>query len=126
VVLSEAHTSISQHYNSAQPISTGVINSPVSASVATPSSSVNLLDWDDDHSVPQNIAQPAQQPQKLHLKEGAVIPPARFQQLWSALPEAFSGRVCHLTSVPSSGAELESHLRAEKVSSHQDLLYTYH
>lgn len=117
VVLSEAHTSISQHYNNNAAVTNlaPTTHAP-SASVATPSSSVNLLDWDDnDHSAPQPVAHSPPVQHRLHLKEGAVIPPARFQQLWTALPESFSGRICHLTSVPSSGAELESRLRVEKV-----------
>jgi len=115
VVLSEAHTSISQHYSNA-PVPVVVSNPeavPVSGGGAH--GSVNLLDWDDDHS-PAPMAPKPVVVQRLQLKEGAVIPPARFQQLWSSLPEAFNGRLCQLSSAPSGGPELEAHLRGEKVT----------
>ena len=113
VVVSEAHTALTNNYNPAS------VATPSAAPPAAPASgggSVNLLDWDDAPAPAAPVAPAAAVSTRLVLKEGVSLPPARFQQLWAALPEAFNGRVCQLSGVPSSSAELEAALRAERIA----------
>lgn len=101
----EAHATLSQH------------GAPAQASVSgAAAASINLLDWGDDAPAGPVVAAPVITAGRLHLKEAAVIPPAQFQQLWSALPDSFNGGICRLSSAPASGAELDTCLRAERVS----------
>lgn len=114
MVVSEAHTALTNNYSSP-----AAAAAAPSAAVAPPAGggSVNLLDWDDAPAAPAPTV-PAAAPvsSRLVLKEGAGLPPARFQQLWAGLPESFNGRVCQLSGVPSSSAELEAALRAERIA----------
>lgn len=89
------------------------------AVVATPSTSVNLLDWDDVPSAP--VQAPSQQQQTLPLLRlrAVEMTPAEYQQRWSVLVDAAlplpNQRLCTLAMVPDQISEVESGMRTVQV-----------
>lgn len=82
--------------------------------------SVNLLDWNDEQPSGPAASSASQRAPRLLLKDlsapAAGISAPRFQQLWSELPEAFSGKICSLASAANASiTEYEAILREEKV-----------
>jgi hypothetical protein len=82
--------------------------------VATPSASVNLLDWDDE---PQPVRSAPTVSAGLRLGQ-IDLSPAEFQQRWGTLPEVLSQKLFTLAMVPDATSEVESSMRAVMVSPH--------
>lgn len=79
--------------------------------VASPSASVNLLDWDDD---PQPVRSAPSASTGLRLGQ-IDLSPADFQQRWGTLPEVLSNKLFTLAMVPDATSEVESSMRAVMV-----------
>lgn len=47
-----------------------------------------------------------------------TLTPQSFQKLWTGLPNAFSGRMCILNSLPPSSAQIESLMASVQVKTH--------
>ena len=85
------------------------------------SDSVNLLDWGDSPTkeagplstlAPLSAGVPAA---PMTLCADADVTPARFQQLWGSLTEAYNGRVRRLASFPQTTAAVEAAMKVAKV-----------
>jgi hypothetical protein len=82
---------------------------------AAPSSSVNLLDWDDDVPAAKSTQPAASNVPQLYLQPNFELTPQRYQQLWTSLPDVYNGKLCRLQSLPSQQSDIESSLRPVNV-----------
>lgn len=89
-------------------------SAPAASVAAAPVQSVNLLDW-DDQDYTANSAVATSSNSGLVLEQNADISPQQFQQLWTSLPDAFTGKLCVLSAHPSNTNDIEESMRNVKV-----------